>query len=137
MSRVLVTGDRNWTPHDLALAVVQRLSDKYGLWLTIVHGSGRGIDRTFQNACHRLRVKEEPHPADWDGLGKQAGPTRNSEMVNAGADLCIAVHRDIAHSRGTYDCVTKALAAGIPVYLVDSEETDEHGRHRLRRITSL
>jgi hypothetical protein len=43
-------------------------------------------------------------------------------MVRLGADLCIAVHGFIANGRGTKDCVRKALAAGIRVYLIDSEE---------------
>jgi hypothetical protein len=44
------------------------------------------------------------------------------EMVQAGADLCIALHRSIETSKGTRDCVRQALAAGIPVWLIESEE---------------
>jgi hypothetical protein len=43
-------------------------------------------------------------------------------MVEAGADLCIAVHRAIETSKGTKDCVRQALAAGIPVWLVEDEQ---------------
>jgi hypothetical protein len=46
----------------------------------------------------------EPHLADWKVLANLAGPTRNREMVQAGADLCIALHRSIETSRGTRDC---------------------------------
>jgi hypothetical protein len=42
-------------------------------------------------------------------------------MIRAGAELCIAVHRFLANSRGTKDCVRQAIAAGIPTYLIDSE----------------
>jgi hypothetical protein len=42
-------------------------------------------------------------------------------MVEAGADLCIALHRSIEVSKGTKDCVRQALAAGIPVWLVEDE----------------
>jgi ABC-type sugar transport system substrate-binding protein len=52
-------------------------------------------------------------------------------MVAAGATLAIAVHRDLAGSRGTKDCVRRAIAAGIPVYLIDSEDV------RPRRITAI
>ena len=34
-------------------------------------------------------------------------------MVEAGADLCIALHHSIETSKGTKDCVRQALAAGI------------------------
>ena len=41
--------------------------------------------------------------------------------VQAGADLCIALHRRLEASKGTKDCVRQALAAGIPVYLIEDD----------------
>lgn len=121
MPRVLITGDRHWDAIDVAETVINRLLARYGPNLTIVHGAATGVDSAFEEAAELLGVDTEPHPADW-GKGKSAGPIRNSEMVKTGADLCIAVHRYLANSRGTLDCVRKALAAGIPVWLIDSEE---------------
>jgi hypothetical protein len=43
-------------------------------------------------------------------------------MVAKGAGLCIAVHRFLMNSKGTKDCVHQALAAGIPVWLNDSDD---------------
>jgi hypothetical protein len=51
-----------------------------------------------------------------------AGPKRNQEMVQAGADLCVALHRSIEASKGTKDCVRQAMAAGIPTYLIADEQ---------------
>ena len=119
--RVIITGDRNWRCQDLALNLVRRLKVRYGPDLVVVHGACRGVDTAFSNACRYLDVAEEPHPADWDGFGNGAGPKRNAEMVAAGADFAIAVHRCLDRSRGTRDCVTRAIAAGISVYLIDSE----------------
>jgi hypothetical protein len=59
-------------------------------------------------------VMAEPHMAGWQGLANLAGPTRNREMVEAGADRCIAMHRSIGTTEGTMDCVRQTLAAGIP-----------------------
>ena len=42
-------------------------------------------------------------------------------MVEAGADLCIALHRSIETSKRTKDCVRQALAAGIRFWLVEDE----------------
>jgi hypothetical protein len=72
-------------------------------------------------ACQTLGVAVEPHLAHWKGLGNIAGPKRNQEMVQAGADLCIALHRSIETSKGTRDCVRQALAAGIPVWLIEDD----------------
>jgi hypothetical protein len=42
-------------------------------------------------------------------------------MVEAGADLCIALHRSIETSKGKKDCIRQALAARIPVWLVEDD----------------
>jgi hypothetical protein len=43
-------------------------------------------------------------------------------MVAAGAGMYIAFHHSLPGSRGTNDRVRRAIAAGKPTYLVDSEE---------------
>jgi hypothetical protein len=124
--RILITGDRHWRCEELAEAVVNRLIARYGPDLVIIHGGVPGVDNAFAIACRELGITAEPHVADWKGLGNIAGPARNREMVESGADLCIAFHRTLERSKGTKDCVRQALAAGIPVYLIDGD----HGRPR-------
>jgi hypothetical protein len=120
-TRILITGDRHWRCDDLAKQIINRLLARYGPELIIVHGGAPGVDNAFATACRELGIVAEPHLADWKGLGNIAGPERNREMVEAGADLCIALHRSIETSKGTKDCVRQALAAGIPVWLVEDE----------------
>jgi hypothetical protein len=120
--RILITDDRHWGCTDLAGRIVNRLIARYGPDLVVVHGGACGVDQAFAVACRNLGIAAEPHLADWKGLGNVAGPARNREMVEAGADLCIALHRSIETSRGTTDCVRQALASGIRVYLIDSEQ---------------
>jgi hypothetical protein len=67
------------------------------------------------------RTGREPHPAEWDHLGRRAGPIHNAAMVAKGAGLCFAVHRFLMNSKGTKDCCLQALAAGIPTWLIDSD----------------
>jgi YspA, cpYpsA-related SLOG family len=119
--RILITGDRHWRCDDLAKQVLNRLLARYGPHLVIGHGGAPGVDQSFHVACQTLGVTVEPHLADWKGLGNVAGPARKQEMVQAGADLCVALHRSLESSRGTKDCVRQALAAGIPVYLIEDE----------------
>ncbi len=124
MTRVIVTGDRNWYCRDLADRVVVRLIGCYGSDLVVVHGNYYGVDTAFSRSCRSLLVDQEPHPAHWDKLGNRAGPIRNQQMVDAGANFAIAVHRDLGSSKGTKDCVRRCLAAGIPVWLIDSDRVD-------------
>jgi hypothetical protein len=121
-TRILITGDRNWKCFALAHRILARLVARHGTALTIVHGSATGVDTAFHEAAMDHGVGIEPHPADWTAHGKAAGPRRNEAMVSAGAVLCLAVHRDLKASKGTLGCVRLALKAGIPVYLLDSED---------------
>lgn len=56
----------------------------------------------------------EAVPADWPTFGKAAGGIRNQVMVNRGADVCVGAPVP-GRSKGTYDCMRRARAAGIPV----------------------
>lgn len=135
--RILVTGDRHWYCPELAEQILGRLISRYGPTLTVVHGGATGIDRSFAEACADADVEQEAHPARWEELdhpqavirydkrnrpyNAMAGPIRNAEMVAAGAEMCIALHRAISASKGTKDCVWQAIRACIPTYLIDSE----------------
>jgi hypothetical protein len=53
-------------------------------------------------------------------------------MIDAGAEMCFAFHRAISSSMGTKDCARRAIAAGIPTYLINSEAAEPR---RLRANT--
>src|SRR5262249_54521040 len=82
---------------------------------TIVPGSGSPIGPTPGGAVVR-------QTKDGTRYNANADPERNAEMIAAGADMCIAFHRFLARSKGTKDCARRAIAAGIPTYLIDSAE---------------
>lgn len=83
--------------------------------------------RRYEPKVEYLALEEE-HPADWTGKGKAAGPLRNQEMADLGADACFAF--PTPKSRGTYDCMARAWVKGIPIYVWHHLDL---GRHR--RIT--
>ena len=60
---------------------------------------------------HKLQC--ETFYADWNGLGKAAGPLRNQKMLDEAKPVgCIA----FPGGRGTYDMVRRVRAAGLPVH---------------------
>ena len=79
----------------------------------VVHGGAAGADRLAGDVVAGMGYAVEVFKADWEGNGRRAGPIRNQWMVNAGADVCLAF--PLAGSVGTWDCVRRARAAGIPV----------------------
>lgn len=111
--RVLVTGSRDWPSAD-EWQVWRALASHYRDDMKIIHGAcPTGVDLYAQNWADAWRVVTERHPADW-ALGDQAGPMRNQAMVDLGAELCLAF--PLPGSKGTHDCVARALRAGISVF---------------------
>ncbi|MFF9787239.1 DUF2493 domain-containing protein [Streptomyces nigrescens] len=137
--RVLVTGSRDWEQpqiiDDALLETWHDISQVHGPerdWIIVHGGCYDGADKFAARWATTNRVLTEAHPADWNGSctadcpsnhrrrrtnGKTycplAGPIRNQDMVDLGADLVLAFHRD--GSRGTGDCVRRAQQAGLTV----------------------
>lgn len=125
MSRLLITGSRahQWTPYDshALLIAVQEILEKTHALPVLVHGGATGADTEAAHAGQQLlNLPTEVHRADWNTHGRAAGPIRNKEMVNLGADLCLAFpdHPKGQGSRGTWGCIDLAHQAGISVYVV-------------------
>jgi len=114
--RVLVTGSRNWTDHELIRAELDKLLGWNG-YFTLVHGDcPTGADQIADTwgveVGLDLAELIERHPADWKGPRKRgAGYARNAEMVKLGADLCLAFIQD--ESEGSTHCSDLAKKAGI------------------------
>ncbi|HKN44274.1 MAG TPA: DUF2493 domain-containing protein [Propionibacteriaceae bacterium] len=116
--RILVTGSRDWDDE-------QRVFDAlYTYWLaaeapselTLVSGHcPTGADAIAERIVTNAGMGWEPelHPADWDTHGKSAGFRRNAEMVNLGADFCLAFIKN--GSKGATHTADLAEKAGIPV----------------------
>lgn len=81
----------------------------------VVHGGAPGADAlagAWAQAWAQARsIPVEVFPADWKRFRLRAGPLRNQQMADAGADACLA----FPGGGGTADMVRRARAAGIPV----------------------
>lgn len=115
--RILVTGSRNWTDK---VTIAQAIREAwlvagrpYGV--VVVHGGARGADYIADVYAKRLGFATEPHEADWTNFGKAAGPIRNKEMVDLGADVCLAFIKN--ESKGATHCAELAQKAGIPTHI--------------------
>lgn len=120
---VIVTGSRDWLDQD---AVWGALEDRFAenrfsvRGFHIRHGGcPTGADAMAQAwADYKCdpQIMAICYPADWDRLGRAAGPARNKLMVSQGADEVLAFIRN--NSPGASGCVRLAQEAGIPVSLV-------------------
>ena len=111
--RILVTGSRDWYNKAVIRNALSSVLTKEGEQVTVVHGGARGADYLAQECAHALGYIAERHDADWEKYGKRAGYIRNKEMVDAGADICLAFIKN--ESKGATMCAALAEQAGIPV----------------------
>lgn len=114
MSRILLTGSRDWPDAQQVFEVLDELRARCRA-MVLVHGAcPRGVDKLGSIWASQTRgVTLEQHPAKWNLHGKAAGMIRNQAMVDRGADLCVAFIFN--GSRGATHCADAAEKAGIPV----------------------
>lgn len=121
--RVLVTGARDWPEQhrNVIWRALDGAADGHE-HVTVIEGEcpQGGADLYARQWAEQHGATVEPYPADWRRYGGHAGPIRNTAMVRAGADLCLAFPRKV--SVGTWDCVRKARAAGIRTIVIALEE---------------
>lgn len=84
--------------------------------IVVVHGAARGVDAHAEAWATMHGVRSERHPARWKDLGKKAGPVRNQEMVEAGADLALTFPGP--GSVGTWDLIRRAASRRIPTVVI-------------------
>lgn len=120
MRRILVTGSRDWRDGEVVRhAILDYLGGQsvQAQACTLVSGAcPTGADRIAETACNLMDMSIERHPAQWrrlDGsVDKSAGYRRNAEMVNLGADVCLAFI--LNGSPGATHTLNLAREAGIP-----------------------
>lgn len=118
--RILITGSRDFDNFELMRYVLKFFEEKD---VTLIHGDCRGADKIAGYIGKTLDFNMEAHPADRNRYGKKAGPIRNTEMVNSGADLVLAF--PIGNSYGTKDCIRKAEQRDIPVIEVTNTNIED------------
>lgn len=125
--RILITGSRDW---DDRLTIIRALSEfvschaekgydsqgNFVDWLTpnwtLVSGNcPTGADVICEDYAVGRFWNLELHPADWEKYGRAAGPIRNKEMVDLGANVCFAFIKN--KSRGATGTVNLATDAKI------------------------
>lgn len=124
--RILITGSRNWTDVN-AIHADMLLEAVTGCWndmssVTVMHGGcPTGADAIADRLARQLGFNVFIYPADWEGLGKAAGPTRNKRMVeecadyvnNGGKAVVLAFRK--GKSRGTTSTIKFAEDHGLTI----------------------
>lgn len=127
--RILVTGSRDWDDYyAIFSALEEAIGDTPIGEVTLVSGAcPTGADRLAEREFEYIGRHDqiERHPAEWEKhvdcppwhkdrkKCKSAGFRRNKEMVDLGADICLAFIKN--GSKGASMTARLAEEAGIPV----------------------
>lgn len=110
--RTIIAGSRTITSGDHVDAAIKAC----GFQITrVLSGCANGVDRLGENWAAANYISLDLFPADWERLGRRAGPVRNQKMAeNADALIAVMVR---AGSSGTKDMIRRAKRAGLRVYV--------------------
>jgi hypothetical protein len=110
--RLLITGGREYDDKDTIRKWIENVAS-IGPIDVIIHGANpRGADKLADELADELGIAKLVYPADWNKHGKAAGPIRNQQMIDEGHPTYVLAFPD-PKSRGTWDMVRRAKAAGV------------------------
>lgn len=125
LTRVLVTGGRDFTDGDYVFRQLAILHMRYGFML-LIHGGARGVDTLADVWARGAGVQPCRCDALWPyyrsrGFYQAAGPVRNSAMLLLAPQLEVA----FPGGKGTANMIEQATAARLPVMDLAAEYAQE------------
>jgi len=112
-TKIAIVGSRTFNDWDFLWSkMAEHFSHLDGA--TIISGGARGADALAKKFADVSGLSYEEYLADWNAYGMSAGPRRNAQIVKA-ADIIVAFWD--GKSRGTWDCLKKALDAKKPIFV--------------------
>lgn len=124
VNRIIISGSRDWTDPEPIRQLLIR-STQHIPALLVTHGAARGADNIADELARGMGIPTDPHPADWRGRGKAAGPLRNREMAELGAVACYCFKDGFNRKLdkgGTENMAKLAKEAGIVVWAYSDGE---------------
>lgn len=111
--KIVITGGRDYSNKDKVFKVLDSLNPK-----KLYHGGASGADSISESWWDIRRIcVREIFNADWNRLGRAAGPVRNLKMLKyAGEDAVVVA---FAGGKGTENCIQYAKDLGMIVLRVE------------------
>lgn len=112
--RVGVVGSRSFPVPSLVESFVVGLPSG----CVVVSGGGGVVDLEAARSGRSVGLVVEEFLPDWSRFGRGAGPVRNQSLVSSGLSVLVVFLSDPDRpSRGSLDCLRRALGSGVPVFV--------------------
>ena len=110
--RILICGSRDYRDAKQIYRWMENLPKD----TIIIEGEAKGADTIAWVCASILGLEYLPFIADWNKLGKSAGPIRNQRMLDEGKPHWVVwFHKDLDASKGTKHMIEIAKTAGVNV----------------------
>lgn len=99
--KLVVFGSRNYMDYEVVKEKLDKIHDVDPI-TEVVSGKATGVDTLGERWAKENNIDVAEFPADWDGLGKKAGPIRNKQMAiyaDKGAGFSLNKSRGTANMR--------------------------------------
>ena len=110
--KTIIAGSRHFTDYEF---LCERLAEVPWEITEVVSGCAEGADTLGERWGDAKRIKVTRFPAEWERLGRAAGPVRNGQMA-AYAQAFVAFL--YPNSRGTANMIKQATKKGLRMHVV-------------------
>lgn len=113
--KLLVTGGRDFDDYWKMCEALTPIEDGVEV---VIHGAAPGADSLASRWAYENKIDVLAYGAKWGRYGSAAGAKRNARMIRLHPDARVFAF-PTEKSRGTWDCVNRAKAAGMIVTIID------------------
>lgn len=122
--KILVCGGRDFADKDFVWDVLRQVEPSF----IVTGGQGknrrnRGADALAEKFALAHKIPHDVVHADWDRLGRSAGPRRNRQMLRSHPDIAWVIA--FPGGVGTSDMIGEARKANIVVLEFEEGDLDE------------
>ena len=118
--KLAIVGSRGFNDYEFLREKILDLIEENEIVVNeIVSGGAKGVDTLAEEFAEDLDYEITVFEADWKGLGRKAGPLRNTQIVEY-SDIVVAFWD--GESRGTLDSITKAKSLGKEVHIIKTSK---------------
>lgn len=114
--KTIICGGRDHSDYTMLLRAIATCPWKI---TSVFSGKAPGADALGERWAMENGAAVTPFPANWGRYGRRAGPLRNAEMLEGGAEAVLALWNGL--STGTKDMIDKARRKGLRVHVVMQE----------------
>lgn len=118
LSPLVIVGSRTITDYQILLSVLSKVTDSPTIGqFEVVTGDANGVDALARRWAEKNDCDITVFEAQWDTLGRGAGPARNEEMAGYAAPDGTVVALWDGESSGTRDMIDRALENGLETHV--------------------